>query len=187
MAAVAEEGDDLAFAEDGRHHGEVVEVARGLPRVVGNERVARFQGLDRVRCEEVVGARRHRVDVAGGAGDGLGGHAPATVEEAGREVAGLAHHARERGPHQGAGLLLDDRDQAVPEDLEQDRIEVSLCHAYHLTIRFRAASISTSASGPRTTVDSFSPPPPVPRKRRLDPGGSDRRPVRSGSPRCSGR
>ena len=96
--------------------------------MVGDERVAWLQGLDRVRCEEMVGARRHRVDVAGGAGDGLGDHPPATVEEAGREVAGLAHHAGERGPHQGAGLLLDDRDQAVPEDLQQDRVEVSLAH-----------------------------------------------------------
>ena len=156
VAAVAEEGDEVAVAEDGRHHGEVVEVARGLPRVVGNESVARFQRALREGFEEVVGARRHGVDVAWGAGDGLGDHPAAAVEEAGREVARLAHHAREGGPHQGAGLLFDHRDQAVPEDLQQDRVQTLPAHVSHLTIRFRALSISAPDSGPTTTVDSRS-------------------------------
>src|SRR5215212_2363249 len=156
VAAVAEIGDELVPAEDRRHHGEVVEVARGLPRVVRDEGVAGPEGLDRERFEKVVGARRHRVDVARGTSHGLGDHPAAAVEEAGREVAGLAHHAREGGPHQGPCLLLDDRDQTVPEDLEQDRVQTLRAHLSHLTIRFRHSSTSARESGPTITVDSRS-------------------------------
>src|SRR5687767_364805 len=131
-------------------------MARGLPRVVGDHDVVLLEGLGRDLAQEVVDGGRHRVYMARSTRHRLGDHSAAAVEESGREVAGLSHHARKRGAHQGAGLLLDDGDQAVPEYLQQDGIESSLCHAYHLTIRFRAGSISTSVSGPRTTVDSLS-------------------------------
>src|SRR3712207_7380600 len=52
----------------------VVEVARGLPRVVRDEGVAGPEGLRGERLQKVVGARRHRVHVTGGAGNGLGDH-----------------------------------------------------------------------------------------------------------------
>src|SRR3712207_2129352 len=134
----------------------VVEVARGLPRVVRDEGVAGPEGLRGERLQKVVGARRHRVHVTGGAGNGLGDHPAAAVEEAGREVTGLAHHAREGGPHQRTGLLLDHRDQPVPEDLQQDRVKTLRAHFSHLTIRLRDPSTSAPESGPTITVDSRS-------------------------------
>src|SRR3712207_7457930 len=55
-------------------------------------------GTHRVRGEagqHVLHGLRHGVDVAGRARDGLGQHAPAAVEDAGREVAGLPDDGRE--------------------------------------------------------------------------------------------
>ena len=65
-------------------------------------------------------AFRHGIDVAGGAGDRLGHHAAMQVEDAGGQVAGLAHRGGEGGADHGLRLLLDHRDQAVPHDLAVD-------------------------------------------------------------------
>src|SRR5918998_762513 len=154
VAAISEINDELAVAEDRGDHCEVVEVAGGLPGMVGEEYVSRLEVVGRDLPQEVVHARGHRVDVAWRARNGLGDHPASPVEHPGGEVAGLPHHAREGGAHQRARLLLDDGDQAVPEDLEQDRIEAR--HVCNLTIRFRAPSTSARPSGPRMTVDSRS-------------------------------
>ena len=45
---------------------------------------------------------------------------PCAVEDAGREVAGLAHDGREGGAQQRLRLLLDHGDQPVPHDLQFD-------------------------------------------------------------------
>ena len=63
-----------------------------------------------------------RVDVAGRAGDGLGDHAAARVEQAAGQVAGLAHDRAEGDPLQRLGLLADDADQVRPEDFELDAV-----------------------------------------------------------------
>ena len=68
--------------------------------------------------EEVVDRARHRVDVARRAGDGLRQHGAAEIEHAGRQIAGLASRRREAGADQRQRLLLDDRDQAVPHELQ---------------------------------------------------------------------
>jgi hypothetical protein len=47
MAAVAEVRDYLTAAENRGDHGEVVEVAGRLPRVVGDKHVIRLQSLGR--------------------------------------------------------------------------------------------------------------------------------------------
>ena len=58
--------------------------------------------------------------MAGGARHGLGEHAALEVEDAGGEVAGLAHGGAEGGADHGLRLLLHHRDQAVPHDLALD-------------------------------------------------------------------
>ena len=50
---------------------------------------------------------------------------PAAVEHGVGEVAGLAHDRAERRPLQRPGLLVDRGDQALPQDLELDRVEWS--------------------------------------------------------------
>ena len=70
--------------------------------------------------DEVLDRLRHRVDVAGRAGDGLRQHAALAVEDAGREVARLAHDRREGRAQQRLRLLLHHGDQPVPHDLQVD-------------------------------------------------------------------
>ena len=58
--------------------------------------------------------------MAGRAGDRLRHHAAAQIEDAGGQIAGLAHRGGERGADHGLRLLLHDGDQAVPHDLAMD-------------------------------------------------------------------
>ena len=76
-----------------------------------------------ILVEDRAHGHRQRVDVAGRAGDRLGDHPAAPVEHGVGEVAGLAHDRAERRPLQGLGLLVDGGDQALPEDLQLDRVE----------------------------------------------------------------
>jgi hypothetical protein len=123
MAGAAEQRDQLALAEDRRGDDEVVGVAGALPRIVGDVDVAVFHRRRREMGDEVLHRFRHRVHVAGRAGHRLGEHAPVEIEDAGGEVARLAHDRREGRAHQRLRLLLDDRDQAVPHDLQPDLVE----------------------------------------------------------------
>ena len=61
------------------------------------------------------------------AGDGLGQHAALQVEDAGREVARLAHGGAEGGADHGLRLFLDHRDQAVPHDLPVETATALRC------------------------------------------------------------
>src|SRR5690606_11209870 len=56
-------------------------------------------------------------------GDGLRQHAAARVEHAGGQIASLAHGGGEGGADQRLRLFLDDREQAVPHDLQMDLVE----------------------------------------------------------------
>ncbi len=123
VAEVAEVGDDLAVAEDRGEDGEVVELAGGHPGVVGDEDVAVGQGVWRVGGEEMANAGGHGVDVAGGAGQRLGHHLAAGVEDAAGQVLRFAHDGAEGGAHQGRLLLVGNGEEAVPEDLEGDGVE----------------------------------------------------------------
>ena len=121
VAGAGEQRDKLALpVEGGRRDHEVVEMAGAHPRVVGDVGVARLHGLEREVADEMLHRLRHRVDVTRRAGDGLRQHSSLAVEDAGREVAALAHDRRERGAHQHLRLLLHHRDQAVPHDLQVD-------------------------------------------------------------------
>ena len=58
--------------------------------------------------------------MARGTGDSLRQHAPRKIKDAGRQVASFAHGCRERGTDQGLGLLFDNTDQPVPDNLALD-------------------------------------------------------------------
>ena len=124
VAGVGEERDDPAAAEDRRRHRDVVQLGRGLPGVVGGEDVPRLERVDREPIEEVDHPGRHRVDVAGRSGDGLGDHPPPAVEHARGQVPRLAHDGRERRAHERGGLLVDGGDQPAPQDVEGDLLHV---------------------------------------------------------------
>jgi hypothetical protein len=98
------------------------------PRIVGDVGVARLHRRNRKVADEVLHRFRHRVDVAGRAGDGLRQHAAPAVEDAGGEVAALAHDRREGRADQHLRLLLDHGDQPVPHDLPIDQPDIVAAH-----------------------------------------------------------
>src|SRR5262249_48633180 len=103
-----EEADEASVVEGGRHHRYVVEMARALPRVVGDVDIAFEQVLAADATDEVRHCVGHRVDVPGSAGDGLRQHLALVVIDAGGEVARLAYRGGEGGAHQCLRLFLDD-------------------------------------------------------------------------------
>src|SRR3989441_11575315 len=122
VASRGEEVDALLAAEDRRADRDVVEMARREPGIVRDQDVARPERLERARGQEVLHRERHGVDVPGRACHRLGDHEAATVEDAGREVARLAHDRGEGRSLERRGLLIDDADEALPADLEGDRV-----------------------------------------------------------------
>ena len=117
MTGVGKQGDRPAAAKDRGHHGKVVEVAGGQPRIVADQAVAVFELRPRVVAQKVTHGQRHGVDMARRAGDGLGDHIAPSVKHPGRQVAGLADHGGKRGVLESRGLFVDNRDQAVPQNL----------------------------------------------------------------------
>ena len=85
---------------------------------------------------------------------------PRAVEDAGGEVAGLADDRRERGAHERGGLLVDRRDQPVPEDVEGDLLHraprARSEPAASPRSRSSASSTRICAAAVTTTVDSRS-------------------------------
>ena len=112
-----------ALVEHRRDHREVVQVAGAVPGVVGQQYVLGVQRVHRETLQEKTDARRHRVHVPRRACHGLREHPTAGVEDSGRDVAGLAHRGGKRSAHQGLRLLLDHRQQAVPQDLRVDAVQ----------------------------------------------------------------
>ncbi len=117
-----EQRNRLAAVKHGRDNGEVIEMPGAVPRVVRHEHVAGLERVDRMLVEEEADTRRHRVDMAGRAGHGLGEHASSCVEHARGKIARFANRRRERRAHQRLCLFLDDGEQAVPHDLQVDAV-----------------------------------------------------------------
>ena len=126
VAGAREQPDELALVEARRRDDEVVEVTGAHPGVVGDVGVTGLHRVEADVTDEVLDRLRHRIDVAGRAGDGLREHPPLAVEDAGGKVAGFAHDRREGGAQQRLALLLDDRDEPVPHDLALDVARGSL-------------------------------------------------------------
>ncbi len=139
MDRAGEEADRLAAQKGRADHGQIVQMAAGQPRVVGDVMVARPHRLQRKGVEEMFDRRRHGIDVARRAGDRLRQHVAVAVEDPGREIPGLAHRRRKRGAHEGLRLLLDDRDQPAPHDLQVDLRECGIRSAKHQPISPNAA------------------------------------------------
>src|SRR5690606_9244035 len=130
-----------------------MQVARPLPGIVGDVGVALEHILAGDFVHELEHGFGHGVDMAGRARDGLRQHLTVRVEDAGRQVAGLANGSRECRAQQGKRLFLDNGDQAVPHDLHADFTNVT--HAW-LPLRMRRMVPScwmTASKGLVTTVE----------------------------------
>ena len=120
MRGVGEQPDDAAVVKGWGDYGEVVQMAGAEPGVVGDVVIAVAHGVGWEFVQEVADALGHGVDVTGRAGDRLRHHATVQIEDAGGQVAGLAHRGGERGADHGLGLLFHHGDQPVPHDLAVD-------------------------------------------------------------------
>ena len=122
VAAGREVADDAVFEEHRREHGHIVDLTGGEPGVVGDQDIARRQRGGRDGLQEMTHAGGHGVDVAGSAGERLGDHVAAGVEDPAGQVLGLADHRREGGAHERDLLLVDDRKQPVPEHFQSEDV-----------------------------------------------------------------
>ena len=103
----------------------------------------------------------------------------APIEQGVGQVAGLPHDRAERGSLERLGLLVDGRDEALPEDLELDRIEpAGAGHVGHVVDLLRRATsepssaTSTDQPGRITVVVSRSSTMAGPSKRAPGPSAS---------------
>ena len=109
--------------------------------------------LGREGLDDVPRAGGHRVDVAGRAAVRLAEHPPRAVEDAAREVLGLAHDRGERGSDERGLLLVEDRGQAAGGDPDRHGVER---HATTSMMRLPSSATRAVAPGPTTLVDSRS-------------------------------
>ena len=142
-----EQRDQAVAPERRRHEREVVQMPGPLPRIVGREDVARAHRRGGELREEVADRARHGVHVAGRPGDGLREHVARGVEDPGRDVARFARRGGEPDADQRLRLLLDDREQPVPHQLQADGVE----GAAHAGDSIRCPNASTRAIRPAGT------------------------------------
>ena len=155
MTRTREKRHGLAVPEGRRHHREVVEMARTLPRIVGYENVARRHGGKGKRVQKMRDGAGHGIDVAGRARHRLREHGALHVEHAGREIARLTHGGAEGRADQHLRLFLDDGDQPVPHDLamqEGERIRRVHARPSRVMTMWRAPLMRATKPG-STTVD----------------------------------
>ena len=99
--------------------------------------------LGREGRDDVPRAGGHRVDVAGRAAVRLAEHPARAVEDAAREVLGLAHDRGERGAHERRLLLVEDRGEPARGDPDGHGIE-----RHAVTSMIRLPSSATRAVAP---------------------------------------
>src|SRR6266571_2139129 len=127
MAGAGEVRDHACVFEDRGQDRHIVDLASGLPGVVGDQHVTGLQHLFWIRLQEVAHACRHSVDVAGCAGERLRNHGTARIEDPTGQVLRLPHDRAKGGAHQRDLLLIHHGEQAVPEHFKDDRVDC-ICH-----------------------------------------------------------
>ena len=91
MRGAGKKPDQLAAVKGRRDHGDVMQMAGALPRVVGDIDVTLEDVLPPDAPDEMRHRVGHGVDVAGRAGDRLRQHLTVGVIDASREIPRLAH------------------------------------------------------------------------------------------------
>ena len=90
MGGTGEEAHQFIAMKHGRDHGEIVQVAGPLPRVVGDIDVALGHGIAPDAANEMSDCIGHCVDVARRARDRLGQHPALRIIDASRQIPGLS-------------------------------------------------------------------------------------------------
>ena len=118
MGGAGGEAHNAAFVEGGLQEQEIVEVPGGEPWIVGHVDVAGVHGVGREALHQVDHGFGHGVDMARCASDGLSQHTPSYVKDTRGDIPAFANDGAEGGADQGLTLLFNDREQAVPHDLQ---------------------------------------------------------------------
>ena len=117
------ERDGRALMEDRRQQNVVGQMARADPGIVGAEHVAFLQGLQRIGLQQASGrAREHDAEI-GRREPGLAQGIPVPIHQDAGEIPAFAHDGGEGGLDRREIDLVHDRDQALPLDLQADRID----------------------------------------------------------------
>src|SRR5207302_4617090 len=117
------ERDEPLAMEDRLQHRDVAHVTGAQPGVVGDEHVAGPHGVGAQLADEVAHGGRQAADEGRDAAAVLGQCRAAGVGQHAGEVVGLVGERRERRAHDGLGRLVDDRDDARPQDLQRDGVD----------------------------------------------------------------
>ena len=130
VAGGGEKRHQFALEKNRSHHDVVKQMPGAEPRVIGDENIARLHRALRIFFEKMCHRCGHGVDVAGGAGHGLGNHLAPDIIDTRRQVSGFAGDGAESRAEQGLGLFLDHGNQAVPHDLGANGVEGVFAHAW---------------------------------------------------------
>jgi hypothetical protein len=137
-----EKGDHLVAPEDGAEEDVVRQMARSDPGVVRRQDIAVPERLDRKPLEQHLGRSRIDLRERRRAPARLTEGASVGVGEDAREVASFAQDRREGRPDDDLVDLVHDGDQALPEQVERDRVECGRAAAQRNLLSDRAPRLS---------------------------------------------
>ena len=120
--------DDAIAMKDRGGDGDVDQVAARNPGIVGDDDVTRLEAVGRVLRDEVAQHLGDDAEEPRGGDGRVGQHLRVGIEQGAAEVVILLHRRGIGRAHQPGRRLVDDRDQAVPQDLDGDRVELHRSH-----------------------------------------------------------
>ena len=118
-------------AENRRDHADVLQMATAYPWIVRDDDVARMPAFVAHGFHEMADGLGQRADERRRAGGRLRERVAVAVEQHHGVVLRLADNRRERGAHQRRRRLVDERDDAAPRDLHENRV-VEFTHGHGL-------------------------------------------------------
>ncbi|MNL31000.1 hypothetical protein D3C87_1527680 [compost metagenome] len=128
MGGTGEIANQIAIAKTRRDHGEIMQMASAFPWVVRDVHVALMNIFNTQVTDEVADRFGHGVDVTGSASNGLSNHFAGAVEDTCRQVARFTDTGTECSTDEGKGLFFNNRNQAVPHDLQVYIGKSEACH-----------------------------------------------------------
>ena len=165
VGQIGEIAVNLALVVERRDHHDVVQVSAAGIGVVGHQVIPRAEVLNPVLQHRLAHRSDHRAEVVGLA-EGLGDGAKIPIEEAAREITAGLNVGGVGATPQRRRHLLRGLEQAVPDDLELDRIDLHgiglpvllghLCLLTHGAVQFaprnRSVSVSSTVHVPGSTA-----------------------------------
>ena len=115
MAGIGKPPHPPVPIKNGRNNRNIVQMPRSQPRIIGEQTIAGFQRINRIRLHKMPHAIRHRIDMPRRSRHRLRQHIARAVKHPRRQIASLAHHRCKRSVHQCCCLLIHNRNKAIPK------------------------------------------------------------------------